>query len=58
VLRLVLRHAGIMIGLGFAIGMAGALAAGRALASELYEVKTDPIVYLGVVAERPESPPA
>jgi len=51
VLGLVLRHAGILIGLGIVIGMAGAVGIGRLLASDLYEVKgADPTVYIGVVA--------
>ncbi len=51
VLGLVLHHAGILIGVGLVIGMAGAIAAGRALESLLYEVKgTDPLIFVGMVA--------
>jgi putative ABC transport system permease protein len=51
VLGLVLRHAGVLIGTGLAIGLVGAIAAGRALESELYEVKgTDPLIFGGMIA--------
>ena len=49
VLNMVLGHAGILIAAGFAIGLAAALGAGRALASELYEIRAeDPATYGGV----------
>ena len=49
VLRLVLRQGLWYVGLGLALGLAGAFAATRLLASMLFEVKpTDPATYLAV----------
>ena len=49
VLRMVLAHAGILIGIGLAIGMAGGLGAGRLMASDLFEVKpADPLTFSAV----------
>jgi predicted permease len=50
VLRLVLRSALVQVGLGLAIGIPAALAGGRLLASQLYQVKSyDPFI-LGAAA--------
>jgi putative ABC transport system permease protein len=49
VLRMVAGHAGLLLGAGLAIGMAGAYGVGRLMASDLYEVKAeDPITYSAV----------
>jgi putative ABC transport system permease protein len=49
VLRMVLAHAGILIGIGLAIGMAGGLGAGRLMASDLFDVKpADPLTFSAV----------
>jgi putative ABC transport system permease protein len=49
VLKMVLGHAGILIGIGLAIGMAGGLGVGRVMASDLFEVKpADPLTYSAV----------
>jgi putative ABC transport system permease protein len=49
ILRMVLRHAGVLIATGFLIGISVALAAGRLLASDLYEVKAeDPATYAAI----------
>jgi putative ABC transport system permease protein len=51
VLKMVLGHAGMLIGVGLVIGIAGGLGAGRLLASELYEVKAaDPVTFAAVAA--------
>jgi len=51
VLQLVLRQAGVMTGAGIAIGLVGALAATRFLATLLFGVTTrDPFVYVSVAA--------
>jgi putative ABC transport system permease protein len=51
VLRDVLGAALVRTGLGLGIGLAGALAAGRALAAQLYDVRTnDPAVLGGIAA--------
>jgi putative ABC transport system permease protein len=50
VMRIVFGYAGVLMGAGLAIGIGGALAAGRVLATQLFQVKaTDPITY-GTVA--------
>ena len=49
VLRIVFGYAGILMGAGLVVGLAGALAAGRLVASQLYEVEpTDLATYGGV----------
>jgi putative ABC transport system permease protein len=49
VLKMVLGHAGILIGAGLAIGIAGGLGAGRLLTSQLYEVTAaDPATFAAV----------
>jgi len=49
VLRLILRQALVLTGLGVAIGLAGAVAATTVLRSMLFEIKTtDPLTYAGV----------
>jgi ABC-type antimicrobial peptide transport system permease subunit len=54
VLGLVVRQAALLVGLGVAVGLAGALAATRALGALLYEVRpTDPgnlLAVAGVLA--------
>jgi putative ABC transport system permease protein len=49
VLRIVFGYAGVLMAAGLALGVAAALAAGRLLASQLFEVKpTDPSTYAAV----------
>lgn len=49
VLKMVLRHAAILVGVGFAIGLPAALGVGRLLAGALYKVKPeDPLTYVAV----------
>jgi putative ABC transport system permease protein len=49
VLRLVAAHAGMLVGIGFAIGLAAALAIGQVLAASLYQVRAeDPLTYVCV----------
>jgi predicted permease len=49
VLRLMLGEASFLVGVGTLLGVAGAMAASRLLASMLFQVKpTDPVVHLGV----------
>jgi ABC-type antimicrobial peptide transport system permease subunit len=51
VLRLVLRQGLALVGIGLALGLAGAFAASRLLTSMLFEVKpNDPLTYSGVAA--------
>jgi putative ABC transport system permease protein len=51
VLRMVFAYAGVLLGAGLALGIAGALAAGRLLAAQLFEVRsTDPVTYAAVAA--------
>ncbi len=51
VLTMVARQGMVLVALGLALGVAGAIAAGRVLASYLYETQpTDPIIYAGVSA--------
>jgi putative ABC transport system permease protein len=51
VLRQVLRQGLVLAGIGLILGLAGAVAATRVLASMLFEVKTnDPSIYVGVAA--------
>jgi putative ABC transport system permease protein len=51
IVRLVLAYGGLLIGAGVAIGIAVAFAAGRLLATQLFEVKaTDPATYAAVAA--------
>jgi len=51
VVRLILRQALALTGLGVAIGLTGAVAATTVLRSMLFEIKTtDPLTYLGVTA--------
>ena len=51
VLRLVLRQAAALAGIGLAIGLAGAFAATRLLGSVLFDVKpNDPVTYAAVAA--------
>jgi ABC-type antimicrobial peptide transport system permease subunit len=47
---MVLREAGRMVGVGLAIGLAGALALGRLVESQLYGVRpANPVVLCGAV---------
>jgi len=49
VLRLMLGHASLLVGIGTLSGIAGAVATSRLLTSMLFQVKpTDPVIYLGV----------
>jgi putative ABC transport system permease protein len=49
VLRMVFGYAGALLGAGLAIGLGGALAAGRLIASQLFDVRaTDPVTYAAV----------
>jgi predicted permease len=49
VLRLVLRQASLLAGIGILIGLAGAVATSHLLTSMLFEVKpTDPLIYVAV----------
>jgi len=51
VLRMVFVYAGVLLGAGLAIGIAGALAAGRLLATQLFDVRpSDPLTYAAVAA--------
>jgi putative ABC transport system permease protein len=51
VLAMVFRYAGILLGAGLAIGFAGALAAGKLIAAQLFDVRaTDPLTYALVAA--------
>jgi putative ABC transport system permease protein len=51
VLRMVFAYAGALLGAGLVIGIGGALAAGRLLAAQLFEVHpTDPVTYAAVAA--------
>ena len=51
VLAMVFSYAGLLIATGLAIGLAAAMATGRYLASQLFEVKpTDPATYTAVAA--------
>ncbi|MBI3666720.1 MAG: ABC transporter permease [Acidobacteria bacterium] len=51
ILALVLRQGMTLTGLGVAIGLAGAAAAGQAIAAMLFGVsRLDPVTYLGVIA--------
>jgi putative ABC transport system permease protein len=49
VLRMVFGYAGVLLGAGLAIGLGGAFAAGRLIASQLFDVRaTDPVTYAAV----------
>jgi putative ABC transport system permease protein len=49
VLRMVLRYAGVLMAAGLTIGIVGALAAGRLIATQLFDVKpADPITFAAV----------
>jgi putative ABC transport system permease protein len=51
VLGLVLRYGGVLMAAGLAIGAAGAVAAGKLVATQLYEVRpTDPLTFAVVGA--------
>jgi putative ABC transport system permease protein len=51
VLRMVFGYSGLLVGTGLAIGLASAMATGRFLASQLFEVKpTDPATFGAVAA--------
>jgi putative ABC transport system permease protein len=51
VLRMVFAYAGALLGAGLVIGGGGALAAGRLLSAQLFEVRaTDPVTYAVVAA--------
>ncbi len=51
VLRLILRYGMVLMSAGLGIGIVAALAAGRLIASQLYEVRpTDPVTYVAVSA--------
>jgi putative ABC transport system permease protein len=51
VLRMVFGYAGALLAAGLAMGVAGALAAGRLLATQLFEVRPgDPVTYVAVAA--------
>ena len=46
---MILRHGLLLVGIGLAIGLGGALAASRLIRGMLFEVKpNDPVVYLTV----------
>lgn len=50
VLRMVVRQGGVLIAIAVAIGLAGALGAGRLLGRMLYEVRgTDPVTFIAVI---------
>jgi putative ABC transport system permease protein len=49
VLAMVFRYAGLLLGMGLAIGLGGALAAGKLIATQLYGVKPgDPVTFAAV----------
>lgn len=51
VLAMVARQGMLLVGIGLVVGVAGAIAAGRVLASYLYETQpTDPLILLAVGA--------
>jgi putative ABC transport system permease protein len=51
VLGMVFRYAGVLLGAGLLIGLGGAFAAGKLIATQLYEVKpTDPLTFAAVAA--------
>ncbi len=51
VLRMVFGYAGALLGAGLVFGIAGAFAAGRLIAAQLFEVRpSDPLTYAGVAA--------
>jgi putative ABC transport system permease protein len=51
VLAMVFRYAGVLLGVGVGIGIAGALAAGKLIAAQLFDVRaTDPLTYTAVAA--------
>jgi putative ABC transport system permease protein len=51
VVRMVFAYAGALLGAGLVIGIGGALAAGRLLAAQLFEVRpSDPATYALVAA--------
>jgi putative ABC transport system permease protein len=51
VLGMVFRYAGVLLGAGLLIGLAGALAAGKLISTQLFDVKpTDPLTFAAVAA--------
>jgi putative ABC transport system permease protein len=51
VLGMVFRYAGVLLGAGLLIGLGGAFAAGKLIATQLYDVKpTDPVTFAAVAA--------
>jgi putative ABC transport system permease protein len=51
VLGMVFRYAGVLLGTGLLIGLGGAFAAGKLIATQLYDVKpTDPLTFAAVAA--------